>query len=76
MALPNLSLLEGAIAPWRTVKYSKHLRELVKTAKDHDIPINVPFKELKDEQAKPLEREKAVEVPPPPLIPDEDITEP
>ncbi|RJP74494.1 MAG: excinuclease ABC subunit UvrA [Ignavibacteriales bacterium] len=53
---PNLSLLEGAIAPWRTVKYSKHLRELVKTAKDHDIPINVPFKELNDEQVSKLRR--------------------
>ena len=43
---PNLTILEGAIAPWRTVKYSKYLRELVRTARDHNIPVDVPFKQL------------------------------
>ncbi len=53
---PNLSILEGAIAPWRSVKYSKHLRDLVKTAKEHNIPINIPFKELTDEQVSAIRR--------------------
>jgi excinuclease ABC subunit A len=43
---PNLTILDGAIAPWRTVKYSKYLRELVRTARDHNIPVDVPFKQL------------------------------
>ena len=46
----NLSLAEGAIAPWRTVKFSKYLRELVRTSKSVNIPLNVPFKNLTDEQ--------------------------
>jgi excinuclease ABC subunit A len=47
---PNLTILDGAIAPWRTVKYSKYLRELVRTARDHNIPVDVPFKQLPAEQ--------------------------
>jgi excinuclease ABC subunit A len=47
---PNLTILEGAIAPWRTVKYSKYLRELVRTAREHNIPVDIPFKQLTTEQ--------------------------
>ncbi len=47
---PNLSLIEGAIAPWRTVKFSKHLRNLVRVAKGKKIPLNVPYKNLTEEQ--------------------------
>jgi len=43
---PKLSLLEGAIAPWRTVKYSKYLRDLARVAKDVNLPLNVPYEEL------------------------------
>jgi excinuclease ABC subunit A len=43
---PNLSIMEGAIAPWRTPKYSQYLRELVQSAKLHQIPLNIPFKDL------------------------------
>lgn len=43
---PKLTLAEGAIAPWRTVKFSKHLRDLIRVAKDYDIPINIPFEKL------------------------------
>ena len=43
---PKLSLLEGAIAPWRTVKFSKHLRDLVRVAPEHKIPLNTPFEKL------------------------------
>ncbi|HEX2960459.1 MAG TPA: excinuclease ABC subunit UvrA [Ignavibacteriales bacterium] len=53
---PNLTIVEGAIAPWRGVKYSKHLRDLVRTAKDHGIPTQVPFRELSDEQVETIKR--------------------
>ncbi len=48
----NLSLMEGAIAPWRTVKFSKYLRDLIRTAPNKNIPIDVPFKELSESQVK------------------------
>ena len=47
---PNLSIVDGAIAPWRTTKYSSYLRDLVKNAKQYRIPINIPFKNLSNEQ--------------------------
>jgi len=47
---PDLTLLEGAIAPWRTAKFSKHLRELIRIAKDQKIPLNVPFRQLTEVQ--------------------------
>ena len=43
---PSLSITEGAIAPFRSAKYSTHLRDLVQNAKQFGIPLNVPFKEL------------------------------
>ena len=49
---PKLTLLEGAIAPWRTVKYSKFLRELAQSAKSKNIPLNVPFEKLSTESVK------------------------
>ena len=50
---PKLNLLEGAVAPWRTVKNSKYLRDLVKN-NDNRILLNVPFKDLSDAQVKLL----------------------
>ncbi|MEJ2613888.1 MAG: excinuclease ABC subunit UvrA [Ignavibacteriaceae bacterium] len=47
---PNLSIVDGAIAPWRTTKYSSYLRELVKNAKEYRVPINIPFKNLTNAQ--------------------------
>src|SRR3989337_1648405 len=47
---PNLSITDGAIAPWRTAKYSTHLNDLVKNAKAFKIPINIPFKRLTETQ--------------------------
>lgn len=47
---PALSITEGAIAPFRSAKYSTHLRDLVKNAKQFNIPLNVPFKDLTAEQ--------------------------
>jgi excinuclease ABC subunit A len=46
---PNLSLSEGAVAPWRTVKFSKYLRDLIKNNNGR-VPLNVPFKDLTSEQ--------------------------
>ena len=46
---PKLSLMEGAVAPWRTVKNSKYLRDLIRN-NDNRIPLNIPFKDLSDEQ--------------------------
>ncbi|MEW5842619.1 MAG: excinuclease ABC subunit UvrA [Bacteroidota bacterium] len=46
---PNLTLLEGAVAPWRTVTHSKYLRDLIRN-NNNRIPLNIPFKELDSEQ--------------------------
>lgn len=46
----TMSIQDGAIAPWRGLKYSKYLRDLIRGAKEHGIPVNVPFRELKPEQ--------------------------
>ncbi len=47
---PALSLSEGAIAPWRSMKYSKYLRQLILSAKSKNIPLHIPYGELSDEQ--------------------------
>jgi len=43
---PKLTILEGAIAPWRTVKFSKYLRDLVRVAPNVKLRLNVPFGKL------------------------------
>jgi excinuclease ABC subunit A len=40
------SLREGAIAPWNTPAYTHELQELLELADDHEIPVDVPFREL------------------------------
>jgi len=47
---PNLSIMDGAIAPFRGVKYSSFLRDLVQNAKMFKIPVNIPFKQLSENQ--------------------------
>ena len=47
---PNLSIVDGVIAPFRSAKYSVYLRELIQNAKQYRIPINIPFKDLTSEQ--------------------------
>lgn len=42
----NLSLREGAIAPWRTPSYSHELEELAAIADDYRIPMDVPISKL------------------------------
>ncbi len=47
---PNVSIMDGAIAPFRGAKYSSFLRDLIQNAKAYKIPLNVPFKQLTDNQ--------------------------
>lgn len=57
-------------------KQLEELRKQVEELKRQVAETSAAAKELQEEQSKPVEREKAVEVPPPPLIPDEDIAAP
>ena len=45
---PGKSLREGAIAPWNTPAYAHELKELLALARDYDIPMDVPFRELSE----------------------------
>jgi excinuclease ABC subunit A len=53
---PNLTIADGAIAPWRSAKYSTHLRDLVNNAKQYNIPLNVPYKDLSSEQVEKIQK--------------------
>jgi excinuclease ABC subunit A len=53
---PNLSIMDGAIAPFRGVKYSSFLRDLVQNAKVFKIPLNVPFKQLTENQVELIKK--------------------
>ena len=53
---PSLTITEGAIAPFRSAKYSAHLRDLVQNSKEFGIPLNTPFKDLSDEQVNLLRK--------------------
>jgi excinuclease ABC subunit A len=53
---PKLSLTQGAIAPWRTVKFSRHLRDLIRNAEAHNIPTEVPFESLTETQVKLIKK--------------------
>ncbi len=52
----NKTIMDGAIAPWRTPKYTAYLRELARAAKDYKIPINIPFRDLTDEQVELIKK--------------------
>ena len=43
----DLSLSEGAIAPWNTPAYQHELEELLELASDYDLPVDIPFRKLK-----------------------------
>ncbi len=45
---PDLSLRQGAIAPFRTEQWSKHFRELVRMAASEKIDIDKPYRILSD----------------------------
>jgi excinuclease ABC subunit A len=47
---PRKSLRDGAIAPWSTPAYAHELEELIALAGDYNIPLDVPFKNLTEEQ--------------------------
>jgi excinuclease ABC subunit A len=47
---PNKSLKEGAIAPWNTPAYAHELQELLSLADDYQLPVDVPFHQLTDNQ--------------------------
>ncbi|MGH7192043.1 MAG: excinuclease ABC subunit UvrA, partial [Candidatus Saccharimonadales bacterium] len=44
------SLREGAIAPWNTPAYSHELTELLALARDHELPVDVPYQQLDQRQ--------------------------
>jgi excinuclease ABC subunit A len=48
---PNLSITDGAIAPFRSPKYSVHLKDLVQEARNYNIPLHIPFKDLSPVQS-------------------------
>ncbi len=52
----NISIADGAISPFRGVKYSQYLRDLYRESMKHQIPLQIPFKELSDEQVTMLRR--------------------
>lgn len=48
----NLSIIEGAIAPWRTIRFSKFQRDLIRVANNRNISVTIPYKHLTEEQKK------------------------
>lgn len=52
----SLTLAEGAIAPWNTPAYRHELDELLELASDYDIPIDVPYKKLKNKHLRLIQR--------------------
>ena len=47
---PNLTISDGAIAPYKGAKYSTYLRDLIQSAHEFKFPIHVPYKHLTEEQ--------------------------
>jgi excinuclease ABC subunit A len=50
----NLSVFEGAVAPWRTEKMSEWLHPLLRNGIRFDFPIHRPYRDLTDPQKKLL----------------------
>ncbi|HEX6963503.1 MAG TPA: excinuclease ABC subunit UvrA [Lacipirellula sp.] len=48
------SIREGAIAPWNTPAYEHELQELLALAPRYGIPVDVPFRELREEHVRLL----------------------
>ncbi|HJT31295.1 MAG TPA: excinuclease ABC subunit UvrA [Pirellulales bacterium] len=44
------SLREGAVAPWNTPAYAHELQELLALARNYDLPIDVPYRQLDERQ--------------------------
>jgi excinuclease ABC subunit A len=49
---PGKSLRDGAIAPWNTPAYARELEELLQLAPDHGVPVDIPFRDLNEEQVR------------------------
>ena len=45
----NISLEDGAIAPWNTPAYAHELEELLALASDYHLPVDIPFCDLTPE---------------------------
>ncbi len=52
IADPDMTLRDGVIAPFNSPKFSKYLRDLVKVAARHSLPIDVPYSDLSKEMKK------------------------
>ncbi|MGV3484838.1 MAG: excinuclease ABC subunit UvrA, partial [Planctomycetaceae bacterium] len=50
------SIRQGAIAPWNSPSYKHELDELLALAGDYQLPVDVPFRELKAKHLKLIER--------------------
>lgn len=46
------TIREGAIAPWNSPAYEHERHELLALAEDYDLPVDVPFRELKQPHLK------------------------
>lgn len=53
---PNLTIMDNAIAPFKSPKFSSNMRDLIQCARDYKIPINIPFKQLTEEQVNLLRK--------------------
>ena len=47
---PKKSLREGAVAPWNTPAYAHELEELLALADDYNLPVDLPYEELTEQQ--------------------------
>jgi excinuclease ABC subunit A len=49
---PDLTIRQGALAPFRTEQWSEYLRDLIREASRLTFPIDTPYRALTDEQKK------------------------
>src|SRR5690606_25433167 len=47
---PDLSIRQGAIAPFRTDQWSSYFRDLIRVAADERLNIDIPFSQLSEEE--------------------------
>lgn len=52
---PELSIINGAISPWRGKIFSIHQRDLIRKAKNRRIPTEIPWRELSSSQINLIE---------------------
>ncbi|MDZ7772693.1 MAG: excinuclease ABC subunit UvrA [Balneolaceae bacterium] len=45
---PELTIRDGALAPYSGQKFSRHLRDLIKVAARYSLPIDTPYQDLSD----------------------------